>query len=69
MDAAAETEKEEDNVMPYMRGRATINEASENPKYIGELQFSTFRFTRGQKKGGFFAKLVGGGDEFEAGVF
>ena len=69
LDAAAETEKEEDDVMPYMRGRATINEALENPKYIGESPFSTFRLTRGQKKGGFFAKLVGGGEEFEAGVF
>lgn len=66
---AAETEKEEEDVMPYMRGRATVQEALDNPKYIGQSPFSTFRLTRGQKKGGFFAKLVGGGEEFEAGVF
>jgi hypothetical protein len=46
-----------------------VQEALDNPKYIGQSPFSTFRLTRGQKKGGFFAKLVGGGEEFEAGVF
>jgi len=66
---AAETEKEEDDVMPYMRERATINESLDHPKYIGPAPFSTFRLLRGQKKGGFFAKLVGGGEEVEAGVF
>jgi len=54
--------------MPYMRGRATINESLDNPKYIGQAPFSTFRLLRGQKKGGFFAKLLGGGEEFEAGI-
>ena len=66
---AAETEKEDDDVMPYMRERATINESLDHPKYIGPAPFSTFRLLRGQKKGGFFAKLVGGGEEVEAGVF
>jgi hypothetical protein len=66
---AAETEKEDDDVMPYMRGRATISESLDNTKYIGQAPFSTFKLLRGQKKGGFFAKLAGGGEEFEAGVF
>jgi hypothetical protein len=65
---AAETAKEDDEVMPYMRGRATINESLDHPKYVGQAPFSTYRLLRGQKKGGFFAKLLGGGEEFEAGV-
>jgi hypothetical protein len=65
----AETEKEDDDVMPYMRERATISESLDHPKFIGPAPFSTFRLMRGQKKGGFFAKLVGGGEEIEAGIF
>lgn len=68
-DPNAETEKDDEDVMPYMRERATITESLDNPKYIGTAPFSTFRLLRGQKKGGFFAKLVGGGDEVEAGIF
>jgi hypothetical protein len=65
--AAAETAKEDDEVMPYMRGRASINESLDHPKYIGQAPFATYRLLRGQKKGGFFAKLLGGGEEFDAG--
>ena len=65
----AEAEKESDEVMPYMRGRATIRESLDHAKYIGEAPFSTFRLLRGQKKGGFFSKLLGSGEEVEAGIF
>jgi hypothetical protein len=65
----AEAEKESDEVMPYMRGRATIRESLDHAKYIGEAPFSTFKLLRGQKKGGFFSKLLGSGEEVEAGIF
>ncbi len=39
----AESEKEEDDVLSYMKERATITECLDHPKFIGPAPFSTFR--------------------------